>query len=670
MNISRIPAPFPLAAVICGWACLVTSVAIELMFEYRLNNIGRDDLIEFRSEGLVFVLPVLSAAVVGSALALRRPSHPVGWLFIGLALAITGSGVLDAYTAYGAVARPGSLPAAGFVASAADAAFIPWLMLLAFILLLTPTGRLTSRPARLAAIASLAGGLVSFSLALLEPYRGDYAELGIVENPLAIDTFATQIRVTATLALIILHLGLLAGPILLVLRFRSSGGAARKQLRWLAVAAIPFPIFVVGAYVAATLNNDVALGLAAGGFVAVIPIAAGLAIEQDHLYDVDRLLSRGLTYVLLSSALIACYAVIVIFVSESLGDFRGDSQVTAVVATLATVSVALPLRRWLQDGLDRRFNRRQFESVAMVRDYVRSPETGRTVEQVLRDATGDERLLLSYWIDDRRKWVREDGSQAAPTGAGSKVQRRGTLVAEADWDSSIVDKGTMDAILTAAVPEIENARLRAAIALQLVEVRESRARIVEAQLAERRKLERNLHDGAQQRLLSTAMNLRVASSSSDETRIKEAVAAAVEDLQAEVRELRDIANGLHPSILHEGGLSAALDDLAGRAGADVRIQTSPGRFPPKVEEAAWFIACEALANAVKHAEATRIEISSGLQQSHLVLEVLDNGIGGANPAGPGLRGIADRAEALGGSLVVSPGPAGGTLVRAVFPCDA
>jgi signal transduction histidine kinase len=89
-----------------------------------------------------------------------------------------------------------------------------------------------------------------------------------------------------------------------------------------------------------------------------------------------------------------------------------------------------------------------------------------------------------------------------------------------------------------------------------------------------------------------------------------------------------------------------------------------------VEEAAWFIACEALANAVKHAEATRIEISSGLQQSHLVLEVLDNGIGGANPAGPGLRGIADRAEALGGSLVVSPGPAGGTLVRAVFPCDA
>ncbi len=156
---------------------------------------------------------------------------------------------------------------------------------------------------------------------------------------------------------------------------------------------------------------------------------------------------------------------------------------------------------------------------------------------------------------------------------------------------------------------MENARLRAAITLQLVEVRESRARIVEAQLAERRKIERDLHDGAQQRLLGLAMQLRAVELSGDAERMRATVATAVDEVQAAVRDLRELANGLRPAVLIDGGLAAALDDLAARSPVPVQLETTGERFAPEIEETAWFIACEAVANAVKHAAPHSVAIS-------------------------------------------------------------
>jgi len=221
-----------------------------------------------------------------------------------------------------------------------------------------------------------------------------------------------------------------------------------------------------------------------------------------------------------------------------------------------------------------------------------------------------------------------------------------------------------------ARPELENARPRAAIRLQLEEVRESRARIVSAQLDERKRIERDLHDGSQQRLLALAMNLRATELSGDGDAALSALPRAIDEIQTTVRELRDLANGLHPSVLEDGGLSAALQELAARSPIPIRMNVLENRLPAAVESSAWFIACEAIANVVKHAHASAVSLAAAEADGVLVLSIDDDGVGGADPQGHGLRGMADRAEAAGGSLKIADSPRGGTSIRAVLPCES
>ena len=220
-----------------------------------------------------------------------------------------------------------------------------------------------------------------------------------------------------------------------------------------------------------------------------------------------------------------------------------------------------------------------------------------------------------------------------------------------------------------ALPELDNARLRAAINLQLVEVQESRARIAAARLAERKRLERNLHDGAQQRLLATAHNLKAAQMNGEPVRLRDAVTLGIDEIQVAVGELRALAHGLHPAVLDDGGLIAALEDLVARAPESINLRATDARFPTDVEITAWYIACEAIANALKHASASSISVTVSRDDSNaLVLEVDDDGIGGADANGDGLRGIADRAEAAGGTMAVEARSGGGTSVTARLPC--
>jgi signal transduction histidine kinase len=166
------------------------------------------------------------------------------------------------------------------------------------------------------------------------------------------------------------------------------------------------------------------------------------------------------------------------------------------------------------------------------------------------------------------------------------------------------------------------------------------------------------------------MQLRAVEMSGDSERIRETVATAVDELQAGVRELRELANGLRPAVLTDGGLAAALEDLAARSPVPMRLEMTGERFAPEVEETAWFIACEAVANAVKHAAPHSVAISTCRADGRLRLVIEDDGIGGADPAGSGLRGIADRAEVAGGTLKVLPRGGHGTVVIADLPCES
>jgi signal transduction histidine kinase len=219
-----------------------------------------------------------------------------------------------------------------------------------------------------------------------------------------------------------------------------------------------------------------------------------------------------------------------------------------------------------------------------------------------------------------------------------------------------------------ALVALDNIGLRAELAAQLHELAQSRVRIVTAQQDERRRIERDLHDGAQQRLLALAIQLKAAQVNGDNDRLLEAVEVGIEQARQAVEELRELANGLHPAALTDGGLGAALDDIARRSPLPVHIVGDVGRLGPNVEAAAWFIACEAISNAQKHAKADSIRVTLSVAAGVLQILIADDGRGGAVVDGSGLRGIRDRAEASGGTLAVRSRLTQGTTVQVMLPC--
>jgi signal transduction histidine kinase len=203
---------------------------------------------------------------------------------------------------------------------------------------------------------------------------------------------------------------------------------------------------------------------------------------------------------------------------------------------------------------------------------------------------------------------------------------------------------------------------------RLVELTRSRARLVDAFEAERRRIERDLHDGAQQRLLALTMTLGLARMSQGAA-ADELLATAQDQTRAALRELRELIHGIHPQVLVDRGLPAAVADIADRSPVTVVTDlVLPGRLPRPVETTAYFVVCEALANVAKHAGADRAEVSARLREDLLTLEVRDNGVGGADAAaGRGLAGLADRLAVVEGRLLVSSPPGGPTVLRAEIP---
>lgn len=663
---------WPRALVIAAWAVILGALLLMVIIDLTLRAGNRSDLSDLRSAtGIVFPMAIAGAAFVGSILAVHRSRNPAGWLFLGLALSIALAGAAGSYAAYGAVYDPGALPAARLVAVYADGAFVPWVCLLGLILLVTPTGIAPSPRWKVVGWTSAVSGTVFLVAIAFRSTPLDTPPFEGMQSPLARDGYSTLANGVAFATLVTAHLALVAAIVSLVVRARRAGPEERQQLRWLLVPAIPFPFLVAGAWMASGSGNSHLVAILGGGYLIVIPIAAALAIEKQRLYDVDRIISRTVTYTLLSALVVVGYVVVVVTAGIEGGAAARRSVPAAVIATLVAIGLGGLTRKALQDAVDRRFNRRSFTALERVRSYVREPAADVTVEQVLREATGDPVLSVAYWSEGRSTWVAEDGSATSPPGNAVEVQSAvGGPAAAIGFDGTRVHRSMLAVLAAEARPELENARLRAAIRLQLEEVRESRARIVSAQLDERKRIERDLHDGSQQRLLALAMNLRATELSGDSDAALSALPRAIDEIQTTVRELRELANGLHPSVLEDGGLSAALQELAARSPIPIRMNVLEHRLPAAVEASAWFIACEAIANVVKHAHASAVSLAAAEEDGVLVLSIDDDGVGGADPQGHGLRGMADRAEAAGGSLKIADSPSGGTLILAVLPCES
>jgi signal transduction histidine kinase len=294
------------------------------------------------------------------------------------------------------------------------------------------------------------------------------------------------------------------------------------------------------------------------------------------------------------------------------------------------------------------------------------------VRDALARFVGDASLELGLWLEDERRFVNEDGlpvsvENLAPgravTLVGPAEQPLAAMIHEA---ASTGQQPLLDAAGAAARLALDNARLQADLRAQLLQLQASRARIVTAGDAERRRLERDLHDGAQQRLLALGLALQLLANDGESP---ELLAEAQSELQAALRELRELARGIHPAILTDNGLAAAIGSAIDRTPLPVTSLVPDGRYPQPVESAAYFVVCEALSNITKHAHARSAAVTVQAENGRLIVEVSDDGCGGAHDgSGGGLQGLADRVGALDGRLTVRSEQGAGTTIRAEIPC--
>jgi signal transduction histidine kinase len=298
------------------------------------------------------------------------------------------------------------------------------------------------------------------------------------------------------------------------------------------------------------------------------------------------------------------------------------------------------------------------------------------LQEAVARALRDPSAILAYWLPEFDSYADVDGRQLEledePGRAATPISRDRVPVALLFHDAGLLDEPRLLASVAAATGmTIQNAQLQVELKARLQELRGSRVRILEAEQAERRRLERDLHDGAQQRLIALSMDLGELEDRLDgQTELRNRIEAARQEVTASLAELRDLARGIHPAAVSDHGLAVALESLATRAPIPVQVIGIPtGRLPEHVELAAFFIVSEALANVAKHAAASSAVVELEKTTELLVVEVRDDGVGGAAAdTGTGLRGMADRVEALGGRLRVWSPKGQGTRIRAEMPC--
>ena len=667
-------------AVAVVWAITVTaaigSVVLLAMSWHRTLS---DDLwIGFG--GLSFATLSVAFATTGAIIAVRVSDNAVGRLFLLIGLLLAIGLLLYQYAAYG-LTRPGGVPAMTTAAWLDNPISQPSAALIGLSLMLFPDGRLVSpRWRAAAAVCWLAAVLVSVP-SLLEP-GSIPAPFASLSNPLSIDGIRGATIAAGLVGWVLAVAGMGLGAASLALRLRRSQGDVRQQLKL---------VLAVGAVVTAATTLDmltwlpwphgglsVRIGIV-GLLLMAFVVAVGVAVTRHRLYDVDVAIERTAVYGALTFLLAAAYAVTALALGTALGS---DSDWVTAGATLVVAVAFRPLRSALQDLVDRRFNRARYEAIRRVSEFLERLRSGQSapeeIEPLLRELLSDPDLEMRFFLPESEVYVDTAGMPAhddpGDTRIRTPVLRAGAPVAMVLHRPSGPQRpDPMVTLVEAGGLAIEIARLRVELRRQLAEVQASRARIVAAGNAERRRIERDLHDGAQQRLVLIGLRLRHAQhelGSGELDLADDTIDGAVTELKSAIEQLRELAHGLPPAQL-DGGLDPALRELAVRAPLPVQVHTTSERFSVGLEAAAYFVACEGLTNAIKHSGATAVVVSAQRSNGHLVVRVTDDGVGGAvETVGGGLRGLHDRVAAHGGSLRVEDATDRGTILTAELPCGS
>ncbi len=663
-----------------------------------------------------FEVPMLLLAGLATLIVIRRGGNRVGWLLLGAAAWSAISGLASDYGAYAVAVRHHAVPAGDALLGLGN---YGWLVFVGLLVVLPiqvfPDGRLASPRWRWLLWTTVAVIAVGYLGNTFGPgqdisaggQHGQPGAAGTINFPHATSGVLGALLGAAQFALPAFAACGLLGLASLVLRYRRSSSEVRHQIRWLLFAALLY-VVPYATYTILNLAFNVDLTLLATISVvalALVPFAMAIAVLKYRLYDIDVIISRAFVYGSLAALITGLYVAIVVGIGRALA---GGGRPNLLLDIAATAVVALgfqPARERLQHIANRLvYGKRaapyevlsQF-SVRVAGSYAAAdllPQMAR----VLAEGTASDRAdvwLMHDGVELKRAatWPLGDedvtrlgarrvtgGSipdiagdhivavshQGETLGALSVTKRRGEMLTP-------IEQKLMDDLSHQAGLVLKNVGLTTQLTARLDDLRESRKRLVAAQDDERRRLERNLHDGAQQNLVALKIKLGLVETlaGKDPERARHLLTQLKSDADEALETLRDLARGIYPPLLADRGLVAALEARARKATVPTEVDADGvGRYPLETEAAVYFCVLEALQNVQKYARATAVSIRLAVDDGHLVFTVRDDGAG-FDPAhakrGSGLQNMEDRLDALGGALAVASVPSQGTEVSGSVP---
>ena len=660
------------------------------------------------------VVAAAAYATLGT-LIIRRAGNAIGWIMLGEGAALALLTLLSMYAVIGVATFPGLLPAPTQVGTLAECCFPAVVITIAFMFLLFPTGTLPSRRwLPVAAAGFLLAGLTTAGL-IVHPRLVALPAPGgvslVFPNPLAAHDLGPLPRAALVGTLnrfAVAYVPFAAAAFVsLVVRYRAGGRLLRQQVKWLALIAVGFTVGLSIAQLAIAAGQP---GLATAGNTAVqvigllgIPAAMTIAILRHRLFDIDVVISRAVVYGLLSAVFTGVYVGIVLGIGTFAGHRGGPVLTIAAAVTIALLFQ--PLRRRTQLFANRVVYGMRATPYQALSDFTGDmagqldlTEAVDRMVSVLAGATGADRseawIRVGAELRQAALWphgsppsaaiaLLADGGLPPFDGASCTVavQHGGELLGALSLTKprneplSSTEDELLQHLASQAGLVLRNAALTADLQATIDELRASRRRLVEAQDAERRKIERNLHDGAQQQLVALMIQLGLLEESADDpVAVRQLGPALKNGLRAALDDLRDLARGIYPPLLADQGLIPALQAQARKAPVPVDIEADGiGRYPQDAEAAVYFCTLEALQNIAKYAGACRATVRLSCADGGFQFSITDDGAGfdtASTRSGSGLQGMADRLAALGGVLDVRSQPGHGTTLSGKLPVPA
>ncbi|HJV04149.1 MAG TPA: histidine kinase [Actinomycetota bacterium] len=672
-----------------AWTIWGLAVALALV---ALVIIVMDQALIREVEAAIYAAIFMAMGAVGALVLGRQPRNAVGWILLAVAVAAALAFGGDAYGRHATFVDPGSLPGVAWAWWVSDSTWVAILALpTTFLLLLFPDGRLPSRrwrPFLWAITGFVSVAVVAFAL---DPatYPGGYS------NPVGVEALAPLARFIEGPGYALLLAAAVVSAISLIFRYRRADRQQRLQIKWFGYAVSLLVVyFLIDGLITALHVRPSAwvTTIASAAAFGSLPVGLAISILRYRLYDIDVVINRTVLFGLLAAFITAIYVGIVIGIGSMVG---GRGNVFLSIAATAIVAVAFqPITARARHFANRLvYGKRAtpYEVLSTFSDHLGeaySPDDILPrIARMIGEATGAERATV--WVrvgGDLRpsgSWPEGDGRPAIPARGDSlpafpagerafPVRHQGELLGALSVVTSRREplNETQERLLEDLAGQaglvLRNVRL-------IEELRASRQRLVAAQDEERRRLERNIHDGAQQQLVALAVKIRLARTIAG--RDVEKAQGLLDELQGETQEalenLRDLARGIYPPLLADKGLAAALEAQARKVPFPVRVEPNGvGRYPAEAEATAYFCVLEALQNSAKYAEPSRAVVRLSHDDGHLVFTVTDDGRGfdpATTPRGSGLQNMADRLEAIGGSVEVTSTPGRGTAITGRIP---